>query len=90
MVYKDETLQDLSTKLPDKIDDRTERTFGATNIDRVLKKFYYCVFVNEPGTQYSESETLAEEWDSYPHMERKPFSMAERAARMSTFAYSMS
>jgi len=90
MVYTGETFQNLSTKLPDKIDERTERTFGAINIDRVLKKFYDCVFINEPGTSYSESEPLAEEWDSYPQMERKPFTMNERAARMSTFAYSMS
>ncbi|KAK5952587.1 hypothetical protein OHC33_006179 [Knufia fluminis] len=40
------SLQDLPTELPEEIN---ERTFGATNIDRVLKKFYKCVF--EPQTQ---------------------------------------
>lgn len=46
MMLKGGNLQDLPTELPDEIN---ERTFGATNIDRVLKKFYKCVF--EPQTQ---------------------------------------
>lgn len=41
MTILGDALQDLPTEVPDEID---TRTFGATNIDRVLKKFYECVF----------------------------------------------
>lgn len=38
---KAETLDDLKPDLPKDID---ERTFGINNIDRLLKKFWLCVY----------------------------------------------
>lgn len=51
--WKGESLKDLRTELSDEID---ERTFGATNIDRVLKKLYHCVYLAQPETPYSASD----------------------------------
>lgn len=71
-------------------DDINERTFGAQNIDRVLIKFYNCVFLAQQPTPYSESEASIKGRNSYSATEHKQFSTAEREAKYPNFDYATS
>lgn len=77
-------LGDLSTELPKRVD---ERTFGATNIDRVLKKFYDCVFVMQQGTPKSRSEASTQDWYSFWPSEPRPVQMARREPEPRAFTH---
>jgi len=77
-----ENLEALSVDLPDAIN---ERTFGATNVDRVLKKFYNCVFLGQQETPYYGDPSM-QDWNAYPTMNHRTFRMAEREIEHQDFA----